>query len=230
MMFTNSGCFAVVPQPLQENAADYVCHNDGFYPDMEDCARFYECVSGKPTSLTCPNGLVYNEQTKTCDVMKNVPECNYVVRDDTMHFINNGLESEFHMKNLNDDRFNNVQVINEGKSVVEAFSHQSMPIDKTFDFTQQELNFQRPHQKNDIKDHETHYNEDPQKLKEKNEEQETRDYLVFKDVKKELETKRGKLNEEKKSETATSNFKIFEMTNHNDGEPFRFYFLQNKTG
>ena len=191
---------------------------------MEDCARFYECVNGKLTSLTCPSGLVYNEQTKTCDVLKNVPECNYVMRDDTVHVINSGVESEFQTRDLDDensdDKYGNVQVINEGKSVVEAFSHRAMSIDKTFDFTQKESNFQRPNQKNDNKDHETHYNEELQKSKEPNYEKETRDYLVFKDVKKELETKGEKLDEEKRSETATNNVKVFGMTNHNDGELF----------
>ena len=230
-MFLN--CASVVPETLQEDTANYVCYNDGLYPDMEDCVRFYECVSGKSTSLTCPSELVYNERTKTCDVMKNVPECNYVMRDDTINVINqNGAESEFDMRNLddeNDDKFSNVQVINEGKSVVEAISYQAMPIDKTFDFTQQELTFKRPKQKNDIKEHETHYNEKPQELKEQNKEQGAGDYLVFKDVKKELETKREKIDEEKKSETATNNLKIFEMTNHNDGELFGCCFQQNKT-
>ena len=131
--------------PLEDHTStNYICPSDGFYPDMEDCVKFYECVSGKPTPLSCSNGLVYNEQTKACDVMKNVPECNYVMSDDTIHTIDNGVESNFLSSDLdseNDDKFGNVQVINEGKSVVEVFNHRAMPIDKTFDFTQQELKF-----------------------------------------------------------------------------------------
>ena len=63
---------------------------------------------------------------------------------------------------------------------------------------------QRPNQKNDIDDQETRFKEEPEKPEEPNNEQETRDYLVFKDVKKELETKREKA-KEKERETATNN-------------------------
>ncbi len=44
---------------------------------MEDCARFYECVSGRATHLTCAAGLAFNAVTSSCDVTKNVPECDY---------------------------------------------------------------------------------------------------------------------------------------------------------
>ena len=49
---------------------------------MEDCAKFYECINGKITRLNCSQELVFNEKTHTCDVMKNVPECNYVISDE----------------------------------------------------------------------------------------------------------------------------------------------------
>ena len=194
---------------------------------MEDCAKFYECVSGKPTPLSCSNGLVYNEQTKACDVMKNVPECNYVIRDDTIQSIDNGVESNFLSNDLdseNHDKFGNVQVINEGKSVIEAFNHKTIPIDKTFDFTQQELNFQRQNKKNDIEEQEIQFKEEPEKSEEpSNNEHEIRDYLVFKDVKKELETKR-EIAKEKERETATNNLQTYGMTNHNDGNIYVHFF------
>ena len=217
----------MVLAPLEEDTSiNYISHNDGFYPDMEDCAKFYECVSGKPTPFSCSNGLVYNDQTKACDVMKNVPECNYVMREETIQSIDNGVESNFHSRGLdgeNYDKFGNVQVINEGKSVVEAFNHRAMPIDKTFDFTQQELNLQRPNQKNDIEDRETQFTEEPEKPEEPNNEQEFRDYLVFKDVKKELETKR-EIAKEKERETAANNLQTYGMTNHNDGNIYVHFF------
>ena len=62
----------------------FKCSRDGLFPDMEDCSRFYECFNRKITHLTCSQGLVFNEKTQTCDVMKNVPECNYSISDEVV--------------------------------------------------------------------------------------------------------------------------------------------------
>ena len=63
-----------------ENAAPKA---DGFglsdphpkYADPSDCAKFYICLNGvTPREQGCELGLVYNENTQSCDSPKNVPE------------------------------------------------------------------------------------------------------------------------------------------------------------
>lgn len=45
------------------------------YADPSDCAKFYICLNGvTPREQGCELGLVYNEQTQSCDSPKNVPE------------------------------------------------------------------------------------------------------------------------------------------------------------
>jgi len=46
------------------------------YADPSDCAKFYICLNGvTPREQGCELGLVYNEQSLSCDSPKNVPEC-----------------------------------------------------------------------------------------------------------------------------------------------------------
>lgn len=46
------------------------------YADPSDCAKFYICLNGvTPREQGCELGLVYNEQSQSCDSPKNVPEC-----------------------------------------------------------------------------------------------------------------------------------------------------------
>merc|ERR1712008_510566 len=46
------------------------------HPDPSDCAKFYICLNGvTPREQGCELGLVYNENTQSCDSPKNVPEC-----------------------------------------------------------------------------------------------------------------------------------------------------------
>ena len=45
------------------------------YADPSDCAKFYICLNGvTPREQGCELGLVYNEQSLSCDSPKNVPE------------------------------------------------------------------------------------------------------------------------------------------------------------
>jgi hypothetical protein len=45
------------------------------YPDPSDCAKFYICLNGvTPREQGCELGLVYNENTQSCDSPKNVAE------------------------------------------------------------------------------------------------------------------------------------------------------------
>ncbi|XP_026726565.1 proline-rich extensin-like protein EPR1 [Trichoplusia ni] len=50
--------------------------NDG------DCSRFIMCQEGLSTIMTCPLGLVFNDQTQVCDWPANVPQCHPAVFKD----------------------------------------------------------------------------------------------------------------------------------------------------
>jgi len=46
------------------------------YADNENCEFFYVCLNGdSPRHQGCDNGEVYNDETKRCDDVENVPEC-----------------------------------------------------------------------------------------------------------------------------------------------------------
>merc|ERR1712032_300611 len=54
------------------------CQNDEdvYFPDPEDCGRFYMCVDGSVVGhMSCPDGLLWNTDLLTCDWPRNV-ECN----------------------------------------------------------------------------------------------------------------------------------------------------------
>jgi len=53
------------------------CQNneDVYFPDPEDCGRFYMCVDGSVVGhMSCPDGLLWNTDLLTCDWPRNV-EC-----------------------------------------------------------------------------------------------------------------------------------------------------------
>merc|ERR1712172_34563 len=53
------------------------CQNDVdvYFPDPEDCGRFYMCVDGSVVGhMSCPDGLLWNNELLTCDWPRNV-EC-----------------------------------------------------------------------------------------------------------------------------------------------------------
>merc|ERR1719510_1282604 len=53
------------------------CQNneDVYFPDPEDCGRFYMCVDGSVVGhMNCPDGLLWNSDLLTCDWPRNV-EC-----------------------------------------------------------------------------------------------------------------------------------------------------------
>merc|ERR1712212_1068502 len=53
------------------------CQNDEdvYFPDPEDCGRFYMCVDGSVVGhMNCPDGLLWNADLLTCDWPRNV-EC-----------------------------------------------------------------------------------------------------------------------------------------------------------
>ena len=46
--------------------------NDGIYPNPEDCSAFYRCANGRYENQYCPNGLLFDEVTSTCNWPENV--------------------------------------------------------------------------------------------------------------------------------------------------------------
>merc|ERR1711990_1366957 len=53
------------------------CQNDQdvYFPDREDCGRFYMCRNGDVVGhMSCPDGLLWNTDLLTCDWPRNV-EC-----------------------------------------------------------------------------------------------------------------------------------------------------------
>merc|ERR1711936_457425 len=59
---------AVRANPCQNN-------EDVYFPDPEDCGRFYMCVDGSVVGhMNCPDGLLWNSDLLTCDWPRNV-EC-----------------------------------------------------------------------------------------------------------------------------------------------------------
>jgi len=45
------------------------------YADPDDCQFFYVCINGEiPRRSGCSLGKVFNDATKSCDSVKNVPE------------------------------------------------------------------------------------------------------------------------------------------------------------
>merc|ERR1712203_1004728 len=57
---------AAVANPCQNN-------EDVYFPDPEDCGRFYMCVDGEVVGhMNCPDGLLWNADLLTCDWPRNV--------------------------------------------------------------------------------------------------------------------------------------------------------------
>jgi len=48
------------------------CRDGDLSVDPSDCSRFFKCSGGVPRSLSCPSGLLYNPQIRTCDWEENV--------------------------------------------------------------------------------------------------------------------------------------------------------------
>ncbi|KAF5306586.1 hypothetical protein FQR65_LT07313 [Abscondita terminalis] len=37
-----------------------------YYPDLEDCTRFYQCFNGNPILMNCAPGTVFNATLNVC--------------------------------------------------------------------------------------------------------------------------------------------------------------------
>merc|ERR1712223_2035054 len=56
------------------------CQNDQdvYFPDREDCGRFYMCRNGEVVGhMNCPDGLLWNTDLLTCDWPRNVEYTNW---------------------------------------------------------------------------------------------------------------------------------------------------------
>merc|ERR1712168_469680 len=63
-----SAAAVVTANPCQNN-------EDVYFPDPEDCGRFFMCVDGSVVGhMKCPDGLLWNTDLLTCDWPRNV-EC-----------------------------------------------------------------------------------------------------------------------------------------------------------
>lgn len=58
------------------NAAPFKCpEHNGFFPDLEQCDLYYECVDNIPDAKLCPDGLLFedhNPNQEKCDYPFNV--------------------------------------------------------------------------------------------------------------------------------------------------------------
>ena len=53
----------------------------GYYPDQNECAKYYVCVFGDALHESCTGGLYFSAELQTCDWPRNV-ECAHDLYDD----------------------------------------------------------------------------------------------------------------------------------------------------
>lgn len=63
------------PEPEEEYEDDELLDQcpepNGYFPDAEQCDKYYDCRDGKITEKLCPDGLVFNDfspQHEKCDL------------------------------------------------------------------------------------------------------------------------------------------------------------------
>ena len=54
---------------------DFVCTSKGYFPDPDDCRKFYICVNEKATEYPCPTNYVYNHQKNACVRQNVIADC-----------------------------------------------------------------------------------------------------------------------------------------------------------
>lgn len=45
----------------------FVCLSDGVFRDPSDCSKFYVCSAANRFEFTCPNGLLFDTKSNTCN-------------------------------------------------------------------------------------------------------------------------------------------------------------------
>ena len=58
----------LLPVAFSQGSNEFECPEEtGLYPDIYDCTRYIECDKFEPTFYQCPDNLVFNRKTKSCD-------------------------------------------------------------------------------------------------------------------------------------------------------------------
>ena len=56
-------------------AGSFVCEKDGYYRDAKDCNKFYRCADNVKHYFSCPDGLVFDEASSSCDYPDIIDDC-----------------------------------------------------------------------------------------------------------------------------------------------------------
>ena len=73
--------------------ANFVCKRDGYYRDTQDCNKFYRCAAKVKHFFSCPDGLVFDERTSSCDFPERVPECRHYDMNPSPGQLNNEINN-----------------------------------------------------------------------------------------------------------------------------------------
>uniref|UniRef100_UPI00358F7254 chondroitin proteoglycan-2-like n=1 Tax=Myxine glutinosa TaxID=7769 RepID=UPI00358F7254 len=88
--------FAVTnAKPAEEVAEEnFFCPSDGLFRDPYNAHSFYQCINNEAFKFTCPDGLVFNSNSKVCDWEVDTGYCAgrpngnyYVPYDDTKFYM-----------------------------------------------------------------------------------------------------------------------------------------------
>ncbi|KAH9497248.1 putative chitinase 2 [Dermatophagoides farinae] len=67
--------------PAKDDDDEFICGEEGLYRQPDDCTKFIRCVETKIEGqfqlffYECPEKTVFNNDSKLCDWVENVPEC-----------------------------------------------------------------------------------------------------------------------------------------------------------
>jgi len=65
--YCNNGvCSAKASDLCPTPPSEFICTSNGYFPDPDDCRKFYFCVKGKATEYRCSINYVYNHQKNAC--------------------------------------------------------------------------------------------------------------------------------------------------------------------
>ena len=65
---TNGVCSATPSDKCKTGPpiSEFVCTSSGYFPDPDDCRKFYFCVKDTATEYSCPTDYVYSHQKNSC--------------------------------------------------------------------------------------------------------------------------------------------------------------------
>jgi hypothetical protein len=76
--FCNNGLCSAKPSdgcPTGPPASDFTCTSNGYFPDPDDCRKFYFCVKEKATAIVCATNDVYSHQKNACVRQSDTNDC-----------------------------------------------------------------------------------------------------------------------------------------------------------